>query len=163
MKTGRVGDLEIDQDLAFEAREWRFEQVGYAVVACILAAALIGLLGRGPASHGVETGGGGLRVEYERFAHAHYPWDLRVHVPGDRPGLAIDSGFLARVYLEDVTPPPREVVAGQDGTEFRFHSKRGIGEISVSFRIQSNELGPGEFRVWLPGEPPVRVWQFVYP
>ncbi len=38
----RVGDLEIDQDLAFERRQWSVQRVGWGVGALIIVAALLG-------------------------------------------------------------------------------------------------------------------------
>ena len=44
----RHGDLEIDEDLPFQRREWFAERVAWAVMALLIAAALLGLFGTGP-------------------------------------------------------------------------------------------------------------------
>ncbi len=43
----RVGDLDIEQDLDFERRQWHVQRVGWVVFLLILLAAFVGLLGTG--------------------------------------------------------------------------------------------------------------------
>src|SRR3712207_4138009 len=49
-ETTRVGDLEVAEDLTFQRREWAAQRVGWVLLALVIAAALAGLLGRGPLS-----------------------------------------------------------------------------------------------------------------
>ena len=56
----RVGDLEIDQDLRFQKREWAFERASWVVMALVVLAGLLGLLGRGPMSDQTAVSGDGL-------------------------------------------------------------------------------------------------------
>ena len=43
-----VQGMRIEEDRAYQRREWRFERIGWAVMAALLMAGLIGLLGDGP-------------------------------------------------------------------------------------------------------------------
>jgi len=47
-KAERAGDLEIDEDLSFQRREWRVQRGGWVVMAVLILLALLGLTGRGP-------------------------------------------------------------------------------------------------------------------
>jgi hypothetical protein len=44
----RHGDLEIQEDLPFQRREWLVERVAWGVMALLIVAALLGLFGTGP-------------------------------------------------------------------------------------------------------------------
>ena len=65
----RVGDLEIDQDLAAQEHEWQATRIARVVAALVLLAGLAGLLGHGPLAraHAGESSSG-LEADYSRFA-----------------------------------------------------------------------------------------------
>lgn len=51
----RVGELEIEEDLDFQRRMWRLQQIGWALLVLVVVAALLGLFGKGPLSRAVAS------------------------------------------------------------------------------------------------------------
>src|SRR4051794_40698086 len=97
----RVRDLEIEQDLAYQRREWAFERVGWLLLGLLLLAALVGLLGRGPLSNTTAGDPGGpLRVEYQRFLRHRSTSTLRVHLGPNAARGNEAHLWLDREYLE---------------------------------------------------------------
>jgi len=163
MRVHREGDLQIDQDLEFERRQWAAQNVAYGLWALLLAAAIAGLLGQGPASKAVaRTPGGVLTVDYERFVRAQAECVLRVTVasaPGQaRPALWIDSGYLGHVRLCDVFPAPAAV---RQGARAVFTFDRGTQEVKLRTRVEKFGVLTG--RLGLVGGPAVDLWQLSYP
>jgi hypothetical protein len=62
----RSSQLQIDEDLAFQRREWKIQRVGWGAMALVIIAALLGVFGTGPLSNATLEREG-LRLEYERF------------------------------------------------------------------------------------------------
>src|SRR5919106_6001727 len=72
--------LQIDQDLAYQQREWLVERVGWIVMLLLIVAAAAGIFGNGVLSRASVSDGKQLRIEYERFAHYLTPTSLKVHM-----------------------------------------------------------------------------------
>src|SRR5437763_389442 len=102
----RVGDLEVGQDLDFLRRAWVLQRVGWGVLALLVLAAVLGLVGPGPLCRAVEADSAGLlRLEYERFEHLETNATLRLHLaPGvaqeGKVRLALSQDYLRGVELE---------------------------------------------------------------
>lgn len=96
----QVGDLQVDQDLNYQQREWLVERVAWAVLALVVLAALAGLLGGGPLSQATAGGEGWpLQVQYGRFVHHRGPTDIQIQlqpdaVQGDKARVEVDRQWL---------------------------------------------------------------------
>jgi hypothetical protein len=167
--TQRVGDLEVAQDLEFQRRQWTVQRVGWVVLLAVLAAALAGLLGRGPlSSRTAATPDGSLRVEYDRFVRRRDPTTLRFQLmpPADRAGdvrLGIDRSYLRGVQVRQITPQPDRVEAGPDRHIFVFRVIDPHEPTGVVFHLEPDEMGSFEGRMGLDGGEAVLVRQFAYP
>jgi len=165
----RVGDLEISQDLAHERREWMIERVGWAAMALLLSAALVGLLGPGPLS-GATAGDGGstLWVEYNRFERYQAPAMLRVHLG---PGAARDGKvrlWLSRRYVENVElrhvdPEPDRVEVMHDRLIYTFNVPDPHRPTAVTYHLEANAFWSMPVGIGLEGGEHVAFTQFVYP
>ena len=126
------GNLQINEDIGFQRRVWRFQTAGRVVMALVVLAALLGLLEPGLLSNGAsadspQAGLGGK--EYERFLRFMKPTTLRI---GLEPGAVTEGEarvWLGRQYIEGVqiqhvTPQPQSVEAGSKGFSYVFN----IGE-----------------------------------
>lgn len=165
----RVGDLEIDQDLRFQKREWVFERIAWAVMALIVLAALLGLFGRGPMSHQTAASpDGAVTVEYDRFLNHKAGTTLRVRVSGDVtvPGtfrLSINPAYLHGVQIHQIAPAPDFVEAGEDRHLFVFRAADPGRPTTIVFHLEPD--GPASLHgaVSVPGGPPAAFDQLVYP
>jgi hypothetical protein len=163
----QLGSLEIDEDLAFERREWAVQRVGWVVFLLILIAGLAGLLGPGPLSH-VEASSGPLTVTYERFVRKRAPTELHFQLgPGAAPNgevaIWLDQAYLAKLAIEHVAPEPAVTEAAADGLIFRFMIANPEQASEIVFDVAPAEPGMSRGRVGLVGGPDVTVNQVIYP
>ena len=88
-----VQGLQIEEDRAHQRREWRIERVGWVLMAGLLLAGLLGLLGDGPLSRATAGSAGALSVEYDRLQRAAAPYEYRFEVD---PSLAREGQLRLR-------------------------------------------------------------------
>ncbi len=162
----RIGDLEINQDLAVQARMWKIQRVGWAVIGVIVLSGLSGLFAHGPLSY--TTGGdrhGALWVEYERFGRNQASSELRIHVrPASDPvRIWIGPDYTAKVDILRIVPEP--AISRVDGAGFTFEvaamGKDEPGTITVN--LQFHAVGRMAVEVRSPGSPAIPIRQFIYP
>ena len=161
--------LQIDEDRAHQRLEWRIERVGWAVMAALALAGVLGLLGNGPLGR-AHAEGGGLALDYDRLQRAKAPTEYRFHVD---PALARDGtlrlrfsdALLEEVEIETIVPEPDSVRAGPGFTEYAFAVARGDRDRAarIALHYRPTTFGPVRGRVWTEGAPPLDVAHFVYP
>jgi hypothetical protein len=167
----RVGDLEINENIDFQRRIWRFQTVGRVVMALVLAAALLGLLGPGLLSNGASADSPQTQLgvkEYERFLRFMKPTTLRI---GLEPGAVterearvwLDREYIEGVQIQHITPQPERVEAGSKGMTYVFNVEDPNQSTVFSFDLQPQKMGLLQGRVGLEDEEPVSFKQFVYP
>lgn len=165
----RIGDLEVGQDLQFQEREWKVEIVAWVIVALILIAALLGLLGPGPLSSQIAgQPDSGLWVEYNRFARYQAPEALKVHVrpAGDSDSqvrFSLNRDFVDKVDLKDIEPEPERVEAWPDRFVYIFNLPQSGQATSLIFHFEANEFGPMPVYLGLEGGPELTFNQFYFP
>jgi hypothetical protein len=170
----RLGDLEIDQDLTFQRREWIGERVGWAVLVLIVLAASLGLFGSGPVSRATAEAPGRLRVEYARFARSQTSETLTVHLESAATAagevrVALDREYLERSRVESVVPQPLRVEGRADRLVYVFRAARPGEPLAIAFLLHPERLGVSRGRVSLEpvraADQPVELAfrQLVYP
>lgn len=165
----RVGDLEIDQDLDFERREWAVQRVGWVLMALVVVAALLGAFGGpGPLSSAVLDGGGSrpLRIEYERLGRLDHATTITARFAADAGGSAavwLDPAYHEAMLVEHVDPRPSRVVTHPDRVEYVFDTGGGGVPLNVVFHLSCERAGTVRGRIGRPGGEPVSFTQFVYP
>ncbi len=166
----RLGSVDLDADIGYELRWWRFEKAFWALAAFVLVLGLAGIFGRGPLSEASARGAGGrLTLHYERIARFSTPDTLEVRVrsasAGDRAVIVHLSGEqLVANRLEVVQPHPLLVRPdGARGAYFTFAIPSGERYADVSFTQQPATAGFIRSRVTIPGYPGIRLTQFVWP
>ena len=164
-----AGDLEIDQDLDFQRREWRAQRAGWWAMALVLVLALAGVFGRGPLAHAtLESPDGHLRVEYDRLAAVAGEADLRIHVaPAAAPdGLVrvwLDRAWVEGVNVEDIQPTPQRVIVAGDRMYYEFPVGSTRAASVVRFEFRPDAMLRRELRVGLTDGPTLAATQFIYP
>ena len=163
----RIGDLEIDQDLSLQARMWRIQRVGWAIMLVIVLLALAGLFGRGPASKtSAGDADGPLWVEYERFGRYQSSTVLQIHLqrvttPGPRQ-VWISNTYLSGVEIQHIIPDPIAAKMSDGGLLFEIGTADAdeAGPLTLYLQFQKMGVLAGDVRS---GGAPVRINQFVYP
>jgi hypothetical protein len=166
----RVGDLELKHDPEFQRFWWKVERIAWVAMTTLVLAALLGAFGSGPLSRGAagDPFEQPIRLEYERFARALAPTTLRAQL---RAGLARDGAvrlwvsrpYLEAVRVEEVTPEPAQVEAGQDRLVYVFRVADPARPATVSFHLKPERPGALTGHVGVGDGTPLRFEQFVYP
>lgn len=164
----RVGSIQVNQDLDFQARQWTAQRVGWAVMALIVLAACVGVFGNGPiADATARSSDGAYRVEYARFARHRAPTSIRVVLQqgavASEARIAIDRGYADGMQIEQVYPEPESVEVGANEVVYTFKLAAEGTAATVVFSALYEDMGRNGGTVALEGHPPVRLSQFVYP
>jgi hypothetical protein len=163
-RKGSAGDLELDQDLDFQRRDWRFQRAGQLALLAAILAALMGLFGRGPVAHASAVGqADAWRVRYSRFVRHRAPDRIEVQLTGAGAGthrrLWLDRDYLDWTDVQRVVPEPAAVVAERDRVVYSFD---GAPE-RITFEILPERVGRSRTRLGVGDDPPVVLTQFVFP
>lgn len=165
----RVDDLELEEDLAFERRSCRWQQVGQLMLVALVLAAVAGVFGGGPVAHAESADtSGSLRVEYQRLARRQSAGTivLRVDPSLARAGeirVRFDREFAEQYDWERSVPEPAGMEHGPDGIIARFGADPGGGPIQIVCRIRANHVGRAGLRVGIVDGPEVTLRPFVFP
>ncbi len=159
--------LDVNDDLDFQRRVWRFERAGWVAMGLIGLAGLLGLLGAGLLS-GAESGDGRLRIEYERFHRHLSPVELTVHIDkaaikDGAVGLVLNEGFADKFQIQTIMPQPTQWRLAGDGMHVRFLAADFESPATVRFYLKPQGYGPASVAIGLEGAQPLTLPQFIYP
>ena len=154
--------LEIDEDVAFQQKEWKFQRIGLAALFLFVLAALLGLTGMGgPLSHG-EAGdsNGPLHVEYQRFVRRGSSSKMTLHLRGATGAIRfwVSAHYLEHVQIDSVAPAPD--LESVETDRHIYVIRAGSPDVSVTVNVNYEEAGRLEAEVGLVDGPSVRFTQF---
>lgn len=159
--------LDVQQDEPFQQREWRFERVGWAVLATFVGAGLLGALGNGPLSWAsARSAGGLLEVRYQRVVHHEADESVEfVFAPeAVRDGtvtLTLTGSWVTGVDRQGIVPEPSEERGLPDGVVLDIPVERR-GQISLLLTFRAQDYGPQSAHVAV-GSDQVTFSQLVLP
>jgi len=155
--------LQVQEDLAFNRREWIIQRAGWFLLALLIVAAACGLLGKGFLSNASSIEGP-LKLDYERFERVQRPTKIRLTLSvhsGERARILIGQDYLDAVRIERVVPEPESVQADARGLIYQFHAS---GEPTVvTWHFQPERFGVLAGTMSVPNGPVVSWTQLVYP
>jgi hypothetical protein len=165
----RVGDLEVEEDLPFQQAEWRIERIGWVVMALVILAGLLGLLGSGPLSS-AQAGGSdaGIEVQYDRFMRVEAARQLEIRLlPGSPAGgearVMLDGDYVQRLHIERIQPEPNDTEVRSGGITYTFR----VGDLNepgvVVLSVKPMQMGLLRGRIGLDQREPVSLSHVVYP
>jgi hypothetical protein len=160
MKThGR--DLQIDEDLAFQRREWLAQRAGRIAVFLFVIAALLGFTGvGGPYAHGeTSTPDGAIRVEYERFVRRDASATLILHLRGtpQQTRFWVSEPYARSIRIDSISPEPQSVSVADGRHVYSIAS--GSSEFAVVFHVEHQTSGIVNGEVGLIDGPSLRFQQ----
>lgn len=155
----------IQEDMRFQAGEWRVRSFGWAALAFVLAAALLGLFSEGLFSTAVSSSPSGrLVVEHERFYRNGAPTSLTLRLTGEGgPGeasITLSPDLVRAFTLEMVWPEPVASYSDSSGLHLSF---AGSKNLTARLGLRPDGLGWVSGRIGLKGADEVDFWQFIYP
>lgn len=165
----RIGDLELEQNLKIQHREWTFERIGWICMGLVILAACLGFFGgAGLFLRGTAGSPTSFQIEYDHFARFKAPTMLRATVaPGasDTVRIWLDTVYLRNFQIEQITPEAHSVEAGPDRIVYTFVRAAVGGPLEVTIHVTTEAIGRVMGRGGLisaQGET-VRFSQFIYP
>jgi hypothetical protein len=158
--------LQVGEDMRQQRREWAVQHVAWVLLYALLAAVILGAVGKGLLSE-ASVGSlqdDGLRVEYERFMRHRSPDTLRLLAmpASDTVSVVFDTDYVDRLDIQKVSPQPERVKAGARTMTFVFHAVPRE-PVRIAFDIQPDEVGMLRGWVALQGQPRLGFSHFVYP
>jgi hypothetical protein len=165
----RIGELDVGQDLEFEKRWWKIERTGWAVIALVLLAALLGFLGPGPLTK--KTAGmrnGPLWLEYYRFQRYQAPVELRVNVGAgaakdNHLGLWINQQYIEAIQIHHVDPEPESVELAGQRFVYTFKAAELSAAGKIVFHFKPTTFGKTSVQIGLVNGGEIGFTQFFYP
>lgn len=143
----QIGDLEIDQDLEFQHREWRLQRVLWTVGAILLVLTVLGLFGGGPISTTTNASDDGfVSVDYHRFVRhdgrASLNFDVDTsHAANQEVEIWLDQDFFDDVQFENVSPAPKSVQDDNGRMTYVFEIAEGSDTLNATFEYRPQHIG----------------------
>ena len=165
----KIGDLEINQDLAFERRSWKVERAAWVIAAFILVAALLGFLGPGPLGKATAASADkSLSLDYFRVERYRAPVELRFHVNG---ALAEDGelqvwlgrDFVEALEIKHIDPKPESVHISGERFAYVFKTASAPETIKIFFHVEPTKFGKTPAQAGVVNGPEIRFSQFYMP
>lgn len=147
-------ELSVAQDLEFQRRWWRFEQVIWVIFAAILALDLSGLMGQGPLSKArAQTEHGAMQVNYQRIERYGTPSILTVQfgpgaVQDGKVALWVSDTMLQRLGARRVSPEPERSLIDTRGVLYTWRASKNPK--FASFALKPMDVGTTKFTIVLP-------------
>lgn len=165
----RVGDLQIDEDIGFQEREWTAQRFGWAALFVVVALAVLGFFGNGPISWTSATSSDGtLEADFERYGRRGGTQSLTVRADASAASngewqLDISSEYLGAVRVETITPQPDSVEAVPGASRYTFLQATDGADLRVEFALRPDTLWDASGDLQLVGAGAVTVRHFFFP
>lgn len=150
-------ELRDELDEPFLRKQWRWQRVGWALMAIIIALAFLGILGTSPLAAKVVTqdvGGAHYEVEYSRWTRFQLldRMHVRVHAPGatgDELKVSFSREWVENNNVRGSTPEADGGGFGPDGATYTFQVEDWMEPMSVAFEFEPRKAfrNPGELRI----------------
>lgn len=161
------GDLQLDQDLALQRREWRWQRAGWGVMVLLVLLALLGFTGFGPFSHTrVAVADPGVVVEYQRVNRFRTSSELRLKIEKPRPDftLSVPAAVADRVLISQITPEPTATHRSDEHLRLEYRDLQ-LGEHPLLLTIEYEPVRVGRLRgvLLLDDQPAVDLQSIILP
>lgn len=159
--------LQIERDQSFQRRDWQVTRLGLVLIASVVVAALLGLLGPGPLSWATATGGAGVvAVDYQRFTHVEADDSITIRlgqgaVQSGAVEILLGSEWVESVTITGITPQPSDATLTPEGLRLTLPLEGGT-DVPVQVYFRPGDIGSADGLVAAGGER-ATFNQFVYP
>lgn len=159
--------IEVLEDVAFQVRVSRFQQISKLLLLLLLICALSGLLGGGSFLEGyARASEQELSVEFERFLRYDASHQINIDLtPADTAAsgpLWLDIGYPRLCKIESITPAPEREYSSSNKWFFRIRMDPQTPRSTVVIRYRPMSVGRLVTHIGL-GSSKILIKQFVYP
>lgn len=163
-------ELELNEDIKFQEREWRIERFGWLGLLAVVGLAMLGLFGNGPISWTTaSTDDGVLEVSFERFGRRGGSQDLVITAAADGADsggtwqIELSQGLVDSMRIDSTTPQPDSVEAVSGGIRYTFSQADPVAELEARFALTPQVLWNQDGEIHLEGADPVKISFFLFP
>lgn len=161
------GALQLKDQIHLHKRGWVIKRIAWAVFALIIATALGGLLGPGPASKAIAgEQNSPLWVEYNRFNRYQAPTELKIHfkAPGkEEVHIWMDRQLADNFQVQQFDPQPFKMYTTPDRVYLLILQEKESSGGKVVLDIEPTKFWRNKGRIGLRDGPTVEVNQLYYP
>ena len=160
-------EIAVGEDLDFQRRWWRFENILWIVLVVILALDVTGLLGRGYLAKGTaQTRDGGMVVKYERIERYKTPSILTIQfgpsaLQNGKLTLWTSDSLVKDLGAQRIIPQPLASVIGEGGLRYVFDATPGPS--LVQFALEPGKIGLQHLTLRVPGSEDLKLNVVVLP
>jgi hypothetical protein len=160
-------EIEVGENLDFQRKWWRFENVVWVLFTLIILLDVAGLFGRGPiAKSERRSADGTIDVKYERIERTDSPSILTINfaqsaIQDGKINLYVSESLVKGLGAQRVVPAPAETMIGNGGLTYTFPASR----IPAAVDLALEPAGPGvyDFTLGVVGAAPIHAKVFVIP
>ncbi len=160
--------LDVEEDMAFQRRNWRVERIGWAGMTLVLVAAALGLFAEGPLSWTTARDAAGtFVVEYARIHRQTAPTTMKMKVAAQAVAaegvtIEIDEAFADAFRITEIQPQPVQSMTTADGMRFRFEAAPNA-PATIYVHLSPEKVGFVRPRLGLAGRDRIALPTFTYP
>lgn len=169
MVSAQYESLEVEEDIRFERRAWKFQRAGRIGLLVFLVLAFLGFTGSGPLSNASATSSdNNLTVAYERIDRINSPSTFQFNVSPDLVSegelqIWIDSDYLNLVKIDQISPEPDSVEVDSDRYVYTFKVSTELEPAPVSFQFLPEKPGILRAHVGVVDGPEISLRKLVLP
>lgn len=162
-------DLELEQDDAFQRRDWLAQRIAWIMYAVILLAAIAGVFGSGPLSwQTVSDREQRISLHFQRVHRREAPQTLTIRArPSDPKSKSLrvwlDKEYVRDLHIEGITPEPESSELRDDRVVLTFNLAPGQNEVMLKVDCRARDFGRLHGRAGLDEGPTLHFTQFIFP
>ena len=157
-------ELQLEEDLEFLRKDWKFERIGWVLMLVFLLAALAGVFGRGGLIWNETTVGNkttGIEIEYSEVWRKEAPEELILTGSGADTVIEIYTRQMDMIKVENMLPQPERSEFTSDKITLFYQPVSGSRTIHV--HINPLKFGRFKARVKAGTKEAVNFSVFIYP
>lgn len=160
-------EIAVGEDLEFQRKWWRFEQIVWPILLLIVIVDLLGGFGRGWLSRARRTTPDHLvTLDYERIERASTPSIMTFHfepsaIRNNRIILYVSDSIVRPLGAQRISPQPAVSSIGNEGITYQFLATGGLSTVQI--QLEPSFPGVHAFRVQVDGSTPIEGTVTVMP
>lgn len=165
----RIGDLEINQDMTFQEREWKVDRLGRALLVLLVVVSALGLFGHGPISWtDAAADDGSLEVSFERFGRRGGSQSVGITAPASAADdgswqIELSNDYVGAVKIDAISPQPDSVEAVAGALRYTFTQAEPGADLELSLSLTPDTLWSASGTARVVGSAPVTIEHFFFP
>lgn len=161
------GAVAVGENLEFQRKWWKFEQVVWTFFLLILICDLLGVFGRGWLAHATRTTQDqSMKVDFERMERADTPSVMTLHfrqnaIHDGRIEVFVSNAITGPLGAQRIAPQPLVSAVGEGGVTYTFAATAAPAKVQIE--LKPSFPGPHAFLLRMANGQTVNGTAFVFP